>query len=291
MITVEKPKNFNFISTVLSHGWHELPPFRFAHNTNTLYRTQKLHTGLIVHMAIFEKDGHIIVETGKSTLTSKETIEIQNIVKRVLEIDKDLTDFYKLLRNDTFYNWVIKKQLGYLLVSPTVWEDVVKTLFTTNTTWNITVNMCERIVKLGDFYNGSYCFPTPQQIASNSFENLDNQVRAGYRTAYLYELANRICDNEINIELLHDSEKSTVELYKEIKKIKGLGDYSSATILRLLRRYDKLAIDTACRNTFKSYMEDNTDFAIKDYYSRFGNWQALVSWMDIMKTSHMESHN
>jgi hypothetical protein len=41
---------------------------------------------------------------------------------------------------------------GRLLVSPTVWEDLAKTLLTTNTTWGATVQMCRRLLTLGEYW-------------------------------------------------------------------------------------------------------------------------------------------
>ena len=37
-----------------------------------------------------------------------------------------------------------------MLVSPTVWEDLAKTLLTTNTTWAMTKSMVARLAALGD---------------------------------------------------------------------------------------------------------------------------------------------
>jgi hypothetical protein len=56
-------------------------------------------------------------------------------------------------------------------------------------------------------------------------------------------------------------------------------------MLRLLGRFDKLAIDTECRAAYKRITGSTTatDAEIRGYYDRFGEWRGLVMWMNIMR--------
>ena len=50
--------------------------------------------------------------------------------------------------------------------------------------------------------------------------------------------------------------------------------------------FDKIAIDSACRETYAALHNDGAkadDNQIKRHYARYGAWQGLVMWMDIMR--------
>ena len=82
---------------------------------------------------------------------------------------------------------------GRLLRSPTVYEDLVKTICTTNCSWALTKKMTANLVeKLGEkTSDGKSAFPTAQRMANVSAEFYKTEIRAGYRSAYFAELAEK----------------------------------------------------------------------------------------------------
>jgi 3-methyladenine DNA glycosylase/8-oxoguanine DNA glycosylase len=162
--------------------------------------------------------------------------------------------------------------------------EYVKTLFTTNTVWRATIQMCERFNTLGEPYpGGGHAFPTPERVAALSFDDLHAQVRAGYRDAYLHELARRIAEGEIEVESWRG--RPSNDLYKRITALKGFGDYAAGNMLKLLGHYDRLATDTVCRDVYKNQINNGVpaanDTEIAAYYERFGGWRGLAQWMDV----------
>lgn len=295
IIRIKKLQDFRFVPTVFSHGWHELLPFRFDDDQNKLIRVNKLKSGRIVELQIYEDELNlnISVDALKDGLNIEETKEIITTVSEMLNLNQDFSEFYDLLRKHKSHKWISRNSLGRLLISPTVWEDVVKTLLTTNTTWDVTKIMCKRLVSIGEeFSEGINCFPTPIEIASMDINILNEKIRIGYRGEYLLNLANSICDKGIDLESWRNKDVSTMDLYKQIKSIKGFGDYAAGSILKLLGRFDKIGIDTACRSVFKERYSNGqqiSDKNIQDYYNKFGQWQGLVSWFDIMQVN-LQSH-
>jgi N-glycosylase/DNA lyase len=82
---------------------------------------------------------------------------------------------------------------GRVLRCPTVFEDVVKTILTTNTLWGGTIRMAASLVELygeaapdGPASGGSpnRAFPTPEQLAALDAERLRQEARLGYRAPY-----------------------------------------------------------------------------------------------------------
>ena len=84
----------------------------------------------------------------------------------VLRLDQDLSPFYLRAAEDPDLAWATRGA-GRMLRSPTVFEDVVKTVCTTNCAWSATVRMVDALVThLGDPALGgdgplSNAFPTP----------------------------------------------------------------------------------------------------------------------------------
>jgi len=80
------------------------------------------------------------------------------------------------------------------------------------------------------------------------------------------------------------SELSTDELKKELKKVKGVGDYAAENMLKLLGRYDGLALDSWLRAQFyKTHNRGNVcaDKKIDKFYHQFGQWKGLAMWCDM----------
>ena len=133
-------------------------------------------------------------------------------------------------------------------------------------------------------------FPTPQQLAELGEEALAAAVRAGYRNAYLYELAARITSGELDLEawLADDADDRT--LYKRLRSLKGFGDYAVSSLMRIYGRFGYLSIDTVARACYKALHPaaaelDSAalDATIRDHYATHGRWQALMQWVDVIR--------
>ena len=127
-------------------------------------------------------------------------------------------------------------------------------------------------------------FPTAKAMASVDEEFYRNEIKSGYRSPYFLELAQRVEGGDLDPESFLHSDLPTPELKKEIKKIKGFGDYAADNLLKLLGRYDGLALDSWLRARF--YDKHNkqktcNDKKILKHYKRFGEWQGLVIWCDM----------
>lgn len=279
---------FDFQQTVLSHGWSMLAPFELDRETMTLAYTYQLKAGDVVQLLMHEGNQQIHVDfVGIDEISNATQREIIHVVKTIFNTQWNLASFYEAMQAFEGYDWLEKERKGRILIAPTLWEDLAKVLFTTNTTWAQTIQMSQRLCSLGQPHPtivDTYAFPTAQTIANMKFETLANSIRAGYRTAYLYELAQFITNNTPDLENWRRLESDS--LYQQVKSLKGYGDYAAGTIVRMLGHFDKLAIDSACREmyaTLHNHGEKGTDKAIRAHYAQFGQWKGLVMWMDIMR--------
>ncbi len=219
----------------------------------------------------------------------KRAIEkVSRNVRHMLRLDDDLTSFYRTMKADPNFEWISDQGAGRLLRSPTVFEDLVKMICTTNCSWALTDKMVTGLVQgLGrETHDGRRTFPTPEAMALMPEKFYVNEVRAGYRASYLKELADRVAEGSLNVEDWLTSPLPTAELIKELKTVKGVGDYAAENLLKLLGRYDGLALDSWTRMRFFKVRNNGrkaTDKKIARYYSGFKEWRGLALWCDMTR--------
>ena len=237
---------FRFLSVVKSHGWVQLAPFAFDEEASTLHYVDRLSNGRVLEYRISETADGVVVETGK--LTPAEQAEVSDHVTWMLGLDMDFTDFYSASGREPKLVQAEKLARGRVLRSPTLFEDVVKTILTTNTLWAATkrmnLNLIHQYGLLVDGASGKRAFPNPAEIADSSPAVLREAVRVGYRAPAIHELAVRVASGELDLESLKTSELPTLELRKELLKIKGVGPYAAANLLLILGRGDFIPVDS-----------------------------------------------
>jgi N-glycosylase/DNA lyase len=280
---IETPKNFNFKRTALSHGWCELRPFEFDQENWIL--TTVLNAPQPISAKISEAENQIKIEVAEK-VDAQAGDKIKRDVAHIFRFDDNLEDFYRMIKTEKHLAWVIRQKAGRLLRSTTVFEDLVKSICTTNCSWSLTKIMVTNLVeKLGaTASDGKKAFPTAEAMAKMSEDFYRTEIRAGYRAPYFVKLAEKIATGELKVENWFNSDLSTRDLKKEIKRIKGVGDYAAENLLKLLGRYDGLALDSWLRGQFyKKYNGGNAceDKQIQLHYKCFGKWRGLVIWCEM----------
>jgi 3-methyladenine DNA glycosylase/8-oxoguanine DNA glycosylase len=287
-ITIPAPAGFNFRRTVHSHGWATLEPFSIDRADRSLCCILGLSNGNVVSIIIREKsDGSLMVVSDRS-VKSKERKYIINQVRSCFRLDEDFTEFYREAGKCRKFRWIARSGVGRLLRAPTVFEDVIKMICTTNCSWSLTEvmvnNLCRKLgKKAGD---DQYAFPTPSAISSRTEKFIRKEIRAGYRAPYILELSRDISDGKRDIEKWRALDLPTADLYKEICSVKGVGPYAAANILKLVGKYDYLGIDSWCRKQFAEMYKNGrsvNDKVIEKFYEPFGKWKGLFFWLDLTK--------
>ncbi len=287
-ISVPTPVDFSFKRTVLSHGWYKLPPFALDRSRWILTRVLDLNENRPVTISISHHERSLIV--GIKRKSSKPSIsQLIRDVRHMLRLDDDMAEFYRAMRADTRFEWIARSGAGRLLRSPTVYEDLVKTICTTNCSWALTEKMVHGLVNyLGrETEGGRRAFPTPQAMAEAPAMFYRDVVRAGYRAPYLKELAEQVAGGALDVESWLTSELDTTQLKKEMKRVKGVGDYAAENLLKLIGRYDVLALDSWVRAKFAQTRGPRKgacdDKRIARFYAPFRSWRGLALWCDMTR--------
>ncbi|HEY8562594.1 MAG TPA: hypothetical protein VIL74_19605 [Pyrinomonadaceae bacterium] len=289
VLTLETAPDFNFKTAVYSHGWSQLRPFELDLET---WRLRYVFAGeKAVSAIIHEAERNIEIELADDRISPERAEKIRRDVRRILRLDDDLSGFYRLTRREKRLKWVAELSGGRLLRSPTVFEDLVKTLCTTNCSWALTKIMVRNLVeKLGtEAADGRRAFPSAEAMARVSETFYREEIRAGYRAPYFAELAEKVAGGRLDPESWLDSNLPTKELKREMKTVKGVGDYAAENLLKLVGRYDGLALDSFLRGEFyKKHKGAQTcsDKEINAFYEKFGSWRGLAIWCDMTEKWH-----
>jgi N-glycosylase/DNA lyase len=196
-------------------------------------------------------------------------------------LDADLSGFYAVAAGDDALAWA-GGGAGRMIRSPTVFEDVVKTVCTTNCAWSATVRMTTALVQhLGvRAPGGGHAFPEPNAMAEAGEDFYRDVTRAGYRGPYLRSLAADVADESLDLEALNDPELPDEEVAARLLALPGCGPYATAHMMMLLGRYSRLILDSWTRPTYaRLNRRKAADRTIERRFRRYGDYAGLAFWL------------
>jgi 3-methyladenine DNA glycosylase/8-oxoguanine DNA glycosylase len=279
--------------TFVSHGVAELPPLRLDEEARTLEATVRLTGDRARTVRVRAGRGRsAMIEARGWTPSVRDAVALRDAVRHVLAFDEDLSPFYAVAAGDPDLSW-ITTGAGRMIRSATVFEEIVKTICTTNCAWSATVRMVGALVEhLGAAAPDAEptgplgrAFPTPEAMAGAPLEFYGGVVRAGYRGAYLQRLAARVADGSVDVEILGRASRNDLpddEVERRLLALPGVGPYAAAHVMMLVGRYSRLILDSWTRPKYAKVMGRRTlvpDATILRRFRRYGPYAGLAFWL------------
>jgi 3-methyladenine DNA glycosylase/8-oxoguanine DNA glycosylase len=277
----------------VSHGIAELPPMRLDQKTWTFEITIPL-AGLGPRTVIISqaRSGHGQIAVPGRAPTPNVGAAILAQVRHVLSLDVDLMPFYAVAVEDPDLAWVLNGA-GRMVRSLTVFEEVVKTICTTNTSWGGTTRMVNALVEHlgqkapGAPVTGPYgrAFPTAEAMAAAPDRFYKKVAGAGYRGPYLKTLAKDVASGRVELESLARRSREDLpdeEVAAQLQALPGVGPYAAAHIMLMLGRYDRLILDSWTRPTYARLLGKKrpvSDPIIERRFKRYGRYAGLAFWL------------
>ncbi len=271
--------------TLLSHGFVELPPMRLDEDlpaleltlaVNSTARTAEIRAGKRRHARV------TVLGRAPSTRTAGALVAR---IRHVLALDEDLSDFYALVTDDPALSWAAAGA-GRMIRSPSVFEDVVKTICTTNCAWSATQRMVAALVtNLGPAApGGRHAFPTPETMAEADERFYKDVVRSGYRGPYFRAIATDVAEGRLDLEALLDPELPDDEVAARLLALPGVGPYATAQMLMLLGRYSRLILDSWSRPKYARLNgRKASDKTIERRFRRYRRYAGLAFWLYVTR--------
>lgn len=277
--------------TLLSHGLASLAPMTIDEDVPELEVTIALSRGRPRIARVREgRPGTARVTVLGPAPSARRAEEIVATVRRILRLEQDLSPFYELASDDPHLAWVLAGA-GRMIRGQTVFEDLVKTICTTNCTWSATVRMTNGLVEqLGapaalapPHGPRGRAFPRAAAMASVDEAFYRDVVRAGYRGAYLRALAEMVAAGDLDVEAWGDATEADLpdeELERRLLALPGVGPYAAAHMMMMLGRYSRLILDSWTRPKFARVSGRRAkDATIVRRFRRYGRYAGLAFWL------------
>ena len=274
--------------TLVSHGVAELPPARLDEEARTMEITLPANgSARTVHLSQGTKGAARIEINGR--VGPRQVERLTDAVRHVLRLDEDLSAFYAAAAEDPELSWAADGA-GRMIRSATVFEEVVKTVCTTNTTWSATVRMVTALVAhLGVPAPGAppegsdgRAFPTPEALAEASDDWYRDVARTGYRGAYLRTLAQSVAAGDLDLEELNADGLPDDEVERRLLALPGVGPYAAAHVMMLIGRYSRLILDSWTRPKYAKLANGGDPVPDDEIIGRFApydHYAGLAFWL------------
>ncbi len=262
----------SFERTIHSHGCARLAPA--AIEGDRYVRTWRLGEH-IARISLRERGGLLAIESER-TLAAGERAQVLADVRAMFRFDDDLSPFYAAIKGDPQLAWA-RSGAGRMLSSPTVFEDVVKTICTTNCAWSATVRMTGALVE-----RGGGAFPTPQRLTQTPPEWFKDVARMGYRGAYVRQIAVDVAARRLDLEALRPSQGLSDDVAEErLLALPGIGPYACAHVMMMLGRHRRLVLDSWTRPPYLRLTGKRRagDRTIERAFRRYGAFAGLAFWL------------
>ena len=273
--------------TLVSHGVASLPPAEIDEDARVMTVTVPLPAGKPRTIRIGAgRAGKARLDVLGPVLAHRDRKAVREIVARMLNLDEDLSPLYSVASDDPELSWIVGGA-GRMFRSPTVYEDVVKTICTTNCTWSATERMVGALVEqLGEESAGRFgrAFPTPAAMAAAPESFYRDVVRAGYRGQYLRTLAAAVAGGSVDLEQLRETRPEELpdeEVAAQLLALPGVGPYAAAHVMMLLGRHSRLILDSWTRPKYASLNGGRkaADRQIERRFKRYGPYAGLAFWL------------
>jgi len=221
---------------------------------------------------------------------------------------------------DEFHNvFPTAKKIGYgrLFRSPTLYEDIVKTMTNVNTTFSRTQTMNTLICQ---HYGTDGAFPSASTLGKVSQEDIQENCSVGYRAKRIVEFAKHVSDGTIDLNAIETLAEKYLQskrekylifiiyffytffflisrrkdeapgiltaLKKRLLSIHGLGEFSANNILQLLG-IDIIPSDSETARHLREHHKINLKnpkeihHEAQKLYSKYEPYQFLVYWYNL----------
>lgn len=252
-IRVGAPADYDLPRDVCSYGYFVLAPNYWDVKSRALWRVLDVGERAVLTKVTQPggRGGPLAAWTGEK-LDATEAAAVRGQLSRMLRLDEAASSIAEFHRLDPRF---APGGRGRLFRSPTLFEDVIKTVTSCNVTWPSTIQMnrrlCEVLGKKAVVPKNApqaHAFPTPGKLARARGATLRARCRVGYRDGRMIELARLFtlspARGGINEARLADPATPDVEVFETLVELPGIGPYAAANIMQLLGRYSRLPLDT-----------------------------------------------
>jgi 3-methyladenine DNA glycosylase/8-oxoguanine DNA glycosylase len=274
-LTLQARGPFRLRAVAVSHGWFQTAPFTWHEQDERLVRVEGLGSRAIT-LVMTPSDGGVAV-SASARLRDGDRTEAGARVERMLQLRADLDGFSEAVEavDPGLAADLAAYGGGRMLAGASLFEDVVKGICGTNTTWRQAVGCINRIAGLGS----GGAFPGPAAILRAGDDHLREVARVGYRAQAVTEAARAAIDGRL-AEIESDSRAGDADrVFAGLLGLRGVGPSTASFIIMLMGHYDRPSIDSATLRVARENWFDGATPTPREVAERIapaGRFQGLV---------------
>jgi len=228
--------------------------------------------------------------TGEIATSDKNQIE--DLVTAIFNLTLDLTAFYDVVKNDKVLSTLTQKLRGLKSpTTPTVFEALVDSIIEQQISLNVAHVLERNVIKtFGDQLTVNdkvyYAYPTPQNIAAGTVEQLRNCGLSMRKAEYIHGIATAMVKGNLDLERYKTYEDPEA-IIKEMVKIRGIGVWTAElTMLRGMHKLEAFPADDLGlrRHIAQYYCNDRkiTGAEAREIAEQWGRWKGLAGYYLIL---------
>ena len=284
-LQIQAPADFSLPRDVCSYGYFLLAPNHWDVDKQHMLRVMEFEAGPSLCTIDQPASGKVRARFDRS-LDKTEQQQARVQITRMLCLDTTHAEIKSFHKADPRWK---KSGVGRLFRSPTLFEDVIKTVTSCNVTWPSTVNMNRRLCEVcgRKSPSGVPSFPTAKKLARTRVGTLRGRCRVGYRDQRIIDLAKLFHKGHIDHHWI-ENVGSDDEVFKFLITLPGIGPYAAGNIMQLMGRYSRLALDTESVRHGKAVLgmagTDNQMMkSLRAHYEPFGDHKFRSYWFEIWR--------
>jgi hypothetical protein len=235
---------FDLRTTVLSHRYRELPPFRWHDGARPfLERPEQLPDGSVHLLCIRPAQQGVLLEvTGRDAREIEVLAPLAARVRRALGLDQPVAG----ARHAHGRGPLLPPGPGRLLRGTMLFEDMIKVLVSRHTSWPEAVRAVTRLTALGrrcPAQPGLRAFPEPAALARLSIRQLEARTGLGRRAARVAALARDVAAGRRDPDAIEHLPLAAAT--RALRAVPGLGTIGVCWLLLLLGHREAAVIEGA----------------------------------------------
>ena len=282
------PFNFDLTAHIFSFGDRQIRIYANSQFSQVLKINGKLALVKLTSTGTVEQPNINVEVKLNSPITAQDARKAEAAVKFIFNLDFDLCSFYGEIKNDYAMSRIAQQLYGLKNpTTPTVFEALVDSIVEQQISIKVAHALEERMIKKfgealtldGETY---FAYPTPQNIACVSVEEVRNCGLSQRKAEYIRGAAKLIVADKLNLEQLK-TRQNPDEITAELDAIRGIGVWTAElTMLRGMQRLDSLpADDLGIRRVISRYYRSGKPIKAdeaREIAKSWGKWKGLAAF-------------
>ena len=282
------PFSFDLSSEIFANGDRQIRNYENGRFWQVIRVNGKLILAIIEAAGTVDKPKISVELRSNSAIAEENKRKAEETFNTLFSLNLDLKPFYETVKNDNIMAYLARELWG--LKSPTtqtVFEALVDSIVEQQISLKVANNIENKITKkfggtLDLEGNTYYAYPTPQNLASASTEEIRQCGLSLRKVEYIKEVSTLITQGKLDLEKLRNCE-STEQIIRELDEIRGIGVWTAElTMLRGMQRLEALpADDLGLRRVISHYYCSGkmiTGAEARQIAKVWGNWKGLAAY-------------